>query len=246
MTSVPHVLVLSGHGRYQDPWHDGAATSHRIAEVLTAPRLDGTDDLAGPAYQVTVRGSFPGALDDLDPATDDVDLLIVNTGSGRADPGFDGDDARWAGFHERLRAWADAGRPVLAVHQAANSLADSPDWERVLGGRWVDGTSMHPPIDEATFTLTGAGHPLTGELREATGGTVTAFDERYSYLRVTESSTVLATTEHDGTDHPVVWASGAEGVRCVYDALGHDVRSYDSPSRQALLRTEVAWLLAGA
>lgn len=246
MRSVPHVLVLAGHGRYQDPWHDAAATSHRIAEVLAAPRLDGTDDLTSPAYRVTVRGSFPGALDDLDPASDAVNLVVVNTASGRPDPGFDGEDDRWVGFHERLRAWAVAGRPLLALHQAANSFADSPHWERILGGRWVDGTSMHPPIGDATFTTTGAGHPLTAELRDATSGTVTAFDERYSYLTVAESSTVLLTQEHDGVDHPVVWASGAEGVRCVYDGLGHDVRSYDSPSRQALLHTEVAWLVADA
>lgn len=246
MTSAPRVLVLAGHGRYEDPWHDMAATSHRIAEVLSAPRLDGTDDLGRPAYQVTVRGAFPGALDGLDPAGDDVDLVVVNTGSGRRDPGFDGDDERWAGFHERLRAWADAGRPVLGVHQAANSLGDSAHWERILGGRWVDGTSMHPAIGDADFTLTDAGHDLTEALRDATSGTVTAFDERYSYLTVADSSTVLLTQQHDGIDHPVVWVSGAPGVRCVYDALGHDVRSYDSPSRQALLRAEVAWLLAAA
>lgn len=246
MTSVPRVLVLAGHGRYEDPWHDMAATSHRIAEVLSAPVLDGTDDLGRPAYQVTVRGAFPGVLDALDPAGDDVDLVIVNTGSGRPDPDFDGDDARWAGFHERLRAWADAGRPVLGLHQAANSFADSADWERILGGRWVDGTSMHPAIGDARFTVTSVGHGLAEVLHDATAGTVEAFDERYSYLTVAESSTVLLTQQHDGIDHAVVWVSGAPGVRCVYDALGHDVRSYDSSSRQALLRAEVAWLLAGA
>ena len=237
--------MLAGRGRYEDPWHDMAATSHRVAEVLSAPTVDGTDDLGSPAYRVSVRGAFPDALDDLDHAGDDVDLVVVNTSSGRPDPGFDGDDARWAGFHERLRAWADAGRPVLGLHQAANTFADAADWERVLGGRWVDGTSMHPDIGEAELTLTGADHDLAGVLRDVTSGTVTAFDERYSYLRVAESSTVLLTQQHDGIDHPVVWVSGAPGVRCVYDALGHDARSYDSPSRQALLRAEVTWLLAG-
>ncbi|MBF0722014.1 ThuA domain-containing protein [Sanguibacter inulinus] len=245
MTSVPRVLVLAGRGRYEDPWHDMAATSHKVAEVLSAPTIDGTDDLGSPAYQVSVRGAFPDALDDLDPAGDGVDLVVVNTSSGRPDPGFDGDDSRWSGFHERLRAWADAGRPVLGLHQAANTFADSAHWERILGGRWVDGTSMHPDIGEADFTLAGADHDLAGVLRDVTSGTVTAFDERYSYLRVAESSTVLLTQQHDGIDHPVVWVSGAPGVRCVYDALGHGARSYDSPSRQALLRAEVTWLLAG-
>ena len=54
---------------------------------------------------------------------------------------------------------------------------------------------------------------------------------------------VLVVADHDGTAHPVVWVAPGPG-RIVYDALGHDVRSYDSPSRVDLLRREVRWLLS--
>lgn len=229
--------MLSGRGRYEDPWHDMAATSHRVASILD-------ESMAG--CDVVVRGSFPDAARDLA----EVDLLVVNTASGRRDPSHDGDDGTWGGFHEAVRAFADAGRPVLALHQAANTFADSRHWERILGGRWVDGTSMHPPIGEAIFEVReitggrGRLHPLTTPLTGVHGdGRVTAFDERYSYLRISEGVQVLLTQHHDGADHPVVWVNEVGGVRVVYDALGHDTRSYDSPSRRVLLLAEVDWLL---
>ena len=54
---------------------------------------------------------------------------------------------------------------------------------------------------------------------------------------------VLVVADHEGAAHPVVWVAPGPG-RIVYDALGHDVRSYDSPSRVDLFRREVRWLLS--
>ena len=54
---------------------------------------------------------------------------------------------------------------------------------------------------------------------------------------------VLVVADHEGTAHPVVWVAPGPG-RIVYDALGHDLRSYDSPTRVALFRGEVRWLLS--
>ena len=51
---MPHALVLVGHGRYQDPWHDAAAIAHRLAGLLAQDGID-----------TTIRGTFPTALDDL-------------------------------------------------------------------------------------------------------------------------------------------------------------------------------------
>ena len=49
--------------------------------------------------------------------------------------------------------------------------------------------------------------------------------------------------EHEGTEQPLVWAVEQDGARTVYDALGHDVRSFASPGRTDLLQREVRWLL---
>ena len=219
---MPHALVLVGHGRYEDPWHDHAATSHALATLLAA---DG--------WEVTLRSTFPDALDDVTPP----DLLVVNAGSGRPDPAFDGDDDAWLPFHDRRAALVSSGVPVLAVHQSANTFVDDPRWAELLGGRWDDGVSWHPPIGDAAFRVVDGAHPVTATLG---GSPLTAYDERYLDLVRDASVHVLAVARHDGVDHPVVWV--APGGRAVYSALGHDVRSYGSPSHRTLLRAAAAWL----
>lgn len=220
-------LVLVGRGRYEDPWHDHAAVAHEVARVLADGGLD-----------VTVRGTFPGALDGVVTGAGGPELVVVVAGTGRTDPDFDGTDEDWSDFHAALDSLVGSGVPLLALHASANTFTDSPVWGRHLGGRWVPGVSMHPPIGEARFTVSDVQHPVTAGL-----GDVTAFDERYCDLEVDPASTVLLTTEHEGREHPVVWVAPGPG-RVLYDALGHDHRSFASASRRELLRREVAWLTA--
>ena len=215
MPDRPRALVLAGRARYADPWHDHAATSHRVALELTAAGFD-TD----------VRGTFPDALADLAPP----DLLVVNAGHGQGD-----DDATWRPLHERVRDHAAAGGPLLALHQAAMAFRDSPWWADLIGGRWVEGTSWHPAQTVATFDVR-TGHPVTDGL-----GPLVVDDERYTDLVVVPDVRVLVTHDEGGATHPVVWV--APGGRAVYDALGHGVESYDAPARAALLRREARWLV---
>ena len=218
---MTHALVLAGHGRYEDPWHDTAAIAHRVAQLLTDDGID-----------VTIRGTLPAALDGIDP-----DLVVVASGRGRPDPDFDGTDEDWLPFHARLSALVESGVPLLGLHQATNAFLDSPAWEPLLGGRWVEGTTWHPPLAPSTFRVV-SDHTLVAGLSE-----ITADDEQYLSLRVSPDVQVLVVADHEGVAHPVVWVAPGPG-RIVYDALGHDVRSYDSPSRIDLFRREVRWLLS--
>ena len=225
MATDRRVLVLAGRGRYEDRWHDHAATSAGVASVLAG--LEGTD--------VEVRSTSRDALDDLDA----VDLLVVNSGRGRTDPAFDGDDAAWAPVHARLSRHVREGGAVLALHQAANTFADSGSWADDLGGRWVPGESWHPPLGPMTATPVEGSHPLVDGL-----GPVRGVDERYCGLRTAADVVVTLTVpDEEGWAHPAGWVHTAGGRRVVYDALGHDVRALDSPSRRDLLRREARWLL---
>jgi uncharacterized protein len=219
------VVVIAGRGRYEDPWHDHAATCHQIALVLAE---------LGEQFDVEVRGAFPDAFNDLAR----VDLLVVNSGSGRADAVLDGADVTWLAVHERVHAFARNGGAVLGLHQAANTFADSSYWAKILGGRWVPGISTHPPIGDCTINVRTGIHPITQGL-----GDINLFDERYCDLWTAPGVQVLATHEEDGRDHPVVWVNTSGGYRSVYDALGHDVRALESRGRRRLLRREALWLL---
>ena len=55
--------------------------------------------------------------------------------------------------------------------------------------------------------------------------------------------TVLCEHTHDDIRHPVVWARQTPTSRVVYDGLGHDTASYDSPGHVALLHRAARWLL---
>ncbi|GAA4839057.1 hypothetical protein GCM10023221_15740 [Luteimicrobium xylanilyticum] len=226
-------LVLAGRGRYEDPWHDTAATSHEVATALGEVGVD-----------AEVRGTFAAAFNDLDA----FDLLVVNACSARPAPDaeIDGDDGAWDGAFAALGAWASSGGRLLALHQAANAFQDRPAWADVwhgtLGGSWVPGRSMHPERGPGRFDVVDAGHPVTRGLA-GPDARFTADDERYSYLVVAPAARVLVTQRHEDVEHPVVWTHDAHGGLTVYDALGHDARAYREPVRRRLLQREALWLL---
>ncbi|RZU62541.1 ThuA domain-containing protein [Zhihengliuella halotolerans] len=223
-------LLLSGTGRYSDPWHPFAETSEALAGLLadrgahvrTAVNVD-----AALARLAPTRGAA-GTL-----AGDAPDLLVVNVGLPRDGGTSPGTEAAHAG----LRAWAGSGRPTLAVHSSSTSFVDAPCWEDVLGGRWVRGRTMHPDYGPARIRLESSA--LTAELED-----FTLDDERYSWLRTTAGIEVHATHEHEGGRHPIVWSHVRGGARTFYDALGHDAASYASSPRRALLLRGLDWLLS--
>jgi len=68
-------------------------------------------------------------------------------------------------------------------------------------------------------------------------------DERYSWMRISPEVRGLAWHEHDGERHPLLWTHDHGGTRVVYDALGHDERSYRSAPRRTLVSRAALWLL---
>ncbi len=216
---VVHVMVLSGAGRYADPWHDFPATSARLAEIV-----------AGPGRRVSVVDDVEAGL----AALDGVDLLVVNAGNpadGEPNPATEASI-------DGLRTYVDRGRPVLAIHAAATTFTTEARWAEMIGGRWIRGTSMHPPYGPARLTLIAPEHPIAAGL-----GDLELPDERYSYLATEPGITVLYEHEHDGLRHPVIWALEAEGRRAAYDGLGHALPTYDDDAHVLLLRQTVGWLL---
>lgn len=210
--------MVCGTGAHTDDWHDLAGTSASLASALatsTGARVDVV------------------ALDDL-PAAPSADLLVVNV-SGDPDASRQGErDAD--GALDRLLAAHEAGIPMLAVHSAAYAFAGDPRWVQLLGGRWVPGVSGHPPIGTATVHPS---HPIASE------GEIVLVDERYTDLEVHDGSTVIATHDHDGVTHPLVWVRDDGPGRVAYSALGHDPRSHTSQGHRGLLARLVAWLTEG-
>lgn len=218
------IRILSGHGRYADPWHPFAETSAGIASVV------GEIGLEHEVVDVS-----PDTLGDLA----GIDLLVVNTGGGGRDAVF-ADTPAWTAAFASAEEWIRSGGRLLATHQATNGFPDWAAYRQLLGGFWQPGVSMHPPRGDARFTpVPGrAGDPLLAGLAE-----VTAHDERYSKLVLGDDVETVLEHDLDGEPQPVVWRRRTDGLRIIVDALGHDAESYRSPTRRLLFANEVRELL---
>ena len=100
-------------------------------------------------------------------------------------------------IQDALLAHLDAGGGLLGMHVSATSFTTMPRWPEILGGHWVRGTTMHPPLDLARIRLHAGVHPVAGDDAE-----IEVLDERYSYLDVGDDVVVLGDHEHDGAGPP--------------------------------------------
>lgn len=218
----PTATILSGSGRYADPWHPFPETTAALVGALVT---------AG--YDVLVREDVDAALNDMESVETHLpDLLVVNVGLPR-----DGGPSPAAEASGGLTRYLRSGRPLLGMHVSATSFTESPEWERALGGRWVRGISMHPEQSEALIRVNE--HPLTAGIDD-----FTIFDELYSFLRVRTSVQVLAAHWRDADQHPLIWVRESDKAygRAAYDALGHDARSFTSTEHLAMLGRLIDWL----
>lgn len=214
----PHALVVSGGGRYGDPWHPFPDTSRALADALGARGL--AVDVDGDADAALARlgtGPLPS-------------LLVLNIGwhgpERLADPAADG-----------LATALRAGLPTLVAHSTLTAFPEWPWWREVVGGGWTYGTTYHPDYGD-DVVLARPDHPLTAGLDR-----LAVRDERYTRLWVDESSAVFLEHEEEGERHALGWTRTWGSSRLVADALGHDAASYDGEGRRVLLARELDWLL---
>jgi hypothetical protein len=228
-------VILSGNGRYSDPWHPYDETSPLVAELVREAGFD-----------PRIETGIDAALRDLGP---EVRLVVVNAGDPEGPDRGDGDDgagsrgehstpdsAELATGEAALASALARGIGVLVLHSGAASLRDYPSFGAALGGRWVRGTSWHPEFGEARVHVVPQ-HPLAEDFAD-----FTVDDERYTDLRMDADVQRLAEHEEAGVRHPLVWTREFGASRVVYDALGHDARSYASPGHRELLGRALVWL----
>jgi type 1 glutamine amidotransferase len=221
---VTRTLVLTGEGRYADPWHPFEQTSAQLIEILE-----------GLGHDVEVSTSIAervGALD-TDSEVARVDLIVANAAS--PEPALDPESFGRA--EHGLNRYLGRGGAVFALHTSVTTLLDLPEWSRAIGGRWIKDVSMHPPKGPAQFSTGDSGHPIVGAI-----SSFEADDERYSYLEVADDIDVLVTHDFEDRAHPVVWTHRLGESRIVADSLGHNVDSFSSPEHRELISRSFQWV----
>jgi hypothetical protein len=139
-----------------------------------------------------------------------------------------------------LQLYLTTGGALLGLHTASICFSDWPEWQSLLGGRWVWGSSWHPAPEPVTIAI----EPNTA-LSHLPAFTV--HDELYSDLKLDPDTTVLATGVSHAmvTPQPVIWQHQVGQGRVVYDALGHDSASLNHPTHAQLLRDAAQWAVRG-
>lgn len=222
---MAHVLILSGGVTHDFP---------ALATELTAL-------LGEVGATASVTDDFEGALRHLD----GVDLIVVNMLRWTMQVERYADQRpRWglspsAGARSALAGFVVGGGPLLALHAATICFDNWPEWRDIVGGRWVWGTSNHPPFGPIEVTVHPDRHPVVAGL--PTGFALD--DEAYGFLELTEDVVGLVESEHGGATHPLVWAREYGEGRVVHDALGHAPGSYRVPEHRQLVMQAVRWLL---
>ncbi|GIF63590.1 hypothetical protein Ais01nite_16250 [Asanoa ishikariensis] len=205
-------VIFSGQGDHADPWHDLPATSAALADLL------------GPPGSVTVVTE----VDQLKTALAGARLLVVNATAYRLEPVPED-----AVFAATVADFLAGGGGLLAMHSATVAFPGDPTWRATIGAVWEHGRTFHPDIEPNLVRRTEVAHPIADGL-----GDFEVIDERYTDLDLVDDLTPV----YVHASGPAVWAREVGGGRVVYDAFGHDLRSYASPGHVALVRRAADWL----
>lgn len=214
-------LLLSGAGRFADPWHPFPETS---AALTTALRSRGCvvelSEDADAGLASLAEGPLPS-------------LLVVNIGKFGAERFAEPATAA-------LVAALETGLPTMLVHSTLTAFPGWPLWHEIAGGGWKEGTTYHPDYGAGEARAV-AGHPLLTGLDR-----LSICDERYTALWVADDSSIFLEHEEDGVRHPLGWTRTYGASPILVDALGHDGASYSGTGRVELLKRELDWLLSPA
>jgi hypothetical protein len=210
------LLVTGGHGYEREPFLEVFRDDHGIA-ITHAEHSEGTAD----------------AFDRSDPASYDAVVLYDMPATIT--------DAQKARFLSML----DRGVGLVVMHHALVSYQRWPDYERIVGGRYIDTPEKG---GDPTATPSGYEHDVNFRVRVVGGHPITRDvsdfdinDEIYFGYRVAADVTPLATTPHPKSGNPLIWARTEGQSRVVYVLLGHGPAAYANPNYRRLVANSIRW-----
>jgi uncharacterized protein len=151
------------------------------------------------------------------------------------------DDAQKA----RFLSIFERGIGLLVMHHALVSFQRWPEYERIIGGRYVDlekgGDPSRPASgyqhDVAIPVQRATPHPVSAGLDD-----FTIHDEIYWNFRVAPDVVPLLRTSHPKSGNPIAWARREGRSKVVYLLLGHGRSAYEHPSYRRLVGNAIRYV----
>jgi uncharacterized protein len=164
----------------------------------------------------------------------DVDVVVANAAPAQEDPPDEGTLAAAAVALERHIA---RGGGALGLHVGVSTLTGLDQWRAIMGGYWLKGVSMHPPLGPSHVVTRREQHAFTEGM-----GEFDLVDERYTHMQLESMIETAVFHELDGQRHPIVWSRTIGAARAVADCLGHSVESFESDEHRLILIRAFEWL----
>jgi type 1 glutamine amidotransferase len=132
------------------------------------------------------------------------------------------------------------GGGLVVTHFAVANAQEWRDSIDIYGAMWVSGKSTHGPYKEFRVDIRDEGHPIIEGVRPFITN-----DELYFNLLMRPDMHVILTGNEERFGHtvaePLLATHYVHNARCVYFALGHDVRSVSIPEYRKILVQSIEW-----
>jgi type 1 glutamine amidotransferase len=136
------------------------------------------------------------------------------------------------------------GMPLLFLHHSIVSYQDWPEFENIVGGKYVEKARGVPDDEVSTYehdiwvyTKVENYTPVTAGLKEPR-----FFDEIYGNVRISEDVLPLLRTTHPKSMEYIAWQHKYNNSQVVYIQPGHDYRTYDNEEFRKLLIQAIKFL----
>jgi hypothetical protein len=141
---------------------------------------------------------------------------------------------------EGIVQFLQEGGGLVVTHFAVANVQEWRDSIDIYGAMWVNGKSTHGPYHEFSLDIKDEAHPILEGIKPFTTN-----DELYFNLLMRPDMNVIMTADEERFGHtvaePMLATHYVYNARCVYFALGHDVKSCEPPEYRQILVQSVEW-----
>lgn len=132
------------------------------------------------------------------------------------------------------------GGGMLVSHFAVANMQNWRDSIHILGSMWVNGKSTHFAAHEFRVDMKDEAHPIVEGVKP-----FVTFDELYYNLLMRPDMHVIMTANENlfGSliAEPMLMTYYVYNARCVYFALGHDIKACSPPEFRKIIAQSIEW-----
>ncbi|NQU84125.1 MAG: ThuA domain-containing protein, partial [Mariniphaga sp.] len=139
----------------------------------------------------------------------------------------------------------EKGMPLLFLHHSIVSYQDWPDFEKLIGGKYVE-NNKEAKENQSTYRhdvwidvlVVDSNHPITKAMSN-----FRLFDEVYGNFRVSEDVIPLLKTNHPESTKIIGWENSFNFSKIVYLQPGHDYNTFKSKEFRKLIVQAIHYLV---